>query len=502
MPLALGRYAGLGQLGLTLDRRGLAWTGLVVAVFAFAGDLIATRYDEVAAALVFMLGVTIAGAVGGLVCAIITAAAAFLIFNFFVTEPALTFRLATGRDLAPLVIFNLCAIVTGVLAGRLRDRSRMARASNAQLTNLLTLSRELQSAARVSDIVAALDRATDPALRNGVTLFRADRGAVEHLGPPSRDQHAVDLAARALREEHSTQAAGALTAVRLHGSGGPVGVMVMNGAQRDGVDRPFVKAVGGMVALALERALLSEQVAERRAAMQAEELKTALLSSVSHDFRTPLTAISASASTLLVYGDKLDQDVSQRFLQQIVDDCDRLNRYTANLLEMSRLEAGGVPASSQTLSAAEMVGVAVQRVRARAGSRRLRIHAPVPDLAVAANPALFELVLINVLDNAILYSADGTRVVVTVVRDAGWCRIGIADEGCGIPAANLERVFERFYRVPRSEASPQGSGLGLAIAKGFVEALGGAIEARTPGVDGAGTEIVITLPVAQGFVDV
>ena len=143
-----------------------------------------------------------------------------------------------------------------------------------------------------------------------------------------------------------------------------------------------------------------------------------------------------------------------------------------------------------------MIGVAIQRVRPRAGSRHFETAGMDARIAVSANPALFELVLINVLDNAILYGPDGTRIVLSAEDLGDRCRIGIADEGCGIPEDDLVRVFERFYRVRRSEASPRGSGLGLAIARGFVEALGGSIEAQTPGVGNGGTKIVIELPIA------
>jgi two-component system sensor histidine kinase KdpD len=479
---------------MTLDRRGLLLTLIVVIVSALAANFVASRYDEVPAALVFMLGVTLAGALGGLASGLIGAVAAFLIFNFFISEPALTFRVATGRDLAPLIIFNLCAVVTGILAGRLRDRSEAARASNAQLVNLLTLSRALQSAARIPDIVSALDTVAYPTLGARLTLFRARPGLLEHLGPSGTNTEVDAMATSLIGSERQIVVARSLVGVRLEGSEESIGVLVLKGPRIGGIDLPFLDAFGGIVALALERAILSEQIAERGAAARAEELKTALLSSVSHDFRTPLTAISASASSLLAYRDKLNPETSERFLRQIVDDCERLNRYTANLLEMSKLEAGGNPASSQTLSVAEMVGVAVQRVRSRVGNRIIRSLSTDPDLLVIANPALFELVLINVLDNAILYSADGTRIVITAKRDGEECRISIADEGCGIPEADLPRVFERFYRVRRVEASPRGSGLGLAIAKGFVEALEGSIAAHTPGVADSGTTIEIRLP--------
>jgi two-component system sensor histidine kinase KdpD len=259
----------------------------------------------------------------------------------------------------------------------------------------------------------------------------------------------------------------------------------------------FMAALANLIALAVERATFSEVIAENRAAVRTEELKTALLSSVSHDFRTPLTAISASASSLIDYRDQLDNETSVRLLRGIVEECERLNRYTANLLEMSRLEAGQAPGQLQTLGVSEMLSTVVQRMRARAEEYQISRVLTGADLLVNADAALFELVLVNVLDNAILYSEPGTRILIESEQEEDHCRITIADEGQGIPSDELDRVFDRFYRVSRSEPSPRGSGLGLAIARGFVEALGGSIQAETPGIGDKGTRIVIRLPLAQ-----
>jgi two-component system sensor histidine kinase KdpD len=184
-------------------------------------------------------------------------------------------------------------------------------------------------------------------------------------------------------------------------------------------------------------------------------------------------------------------------LRGIIDECERLNRYTANLLEMSRLEGGQTLARLQTLGVEEILSTVTQRIRARAGNRKIERVAADAYLLVNAVAALFELVLVNVLDNAILYSNDGTRISIEARAENGACRITVADEGQGIPPEDLDRIFRRFYRVSRAEPSPRGSGLGLAIAKGFVEALGGRIEARTPGIGDRGARIIIHLPLAE-----
>jgi two-component system, OmpR family, sensor histidine kinase KdpD len=452
-----------------------------LTVFAcLVANLVADAYGEVAAALILVLGIVVTGAVGGLVCALVASAASFLVFNFLIAEPVLTLRLANGRDVTPLVVFSLVGILSGVLAGRLRDQTAAARASNMRLGQLLAFSRALQSAASAEDVAATLSNVAERTL--GVRAELRSAGGGDRPGNPPEP-----------RPEASGGAADA-TRLTLEGTSGGLGEIVLDGDAASKLGKSLTEALARLVTLALERAALAERVAEREADFKAEGLRTALLSSVSHDFRTPLTTISASASSLLDYGDRLDRETSAMLLKGIVDECERLNRYTANLLEMSRLEAGQGMVGAQALGVAEMIAVAVQRIRSRSGERVIRVDAAQDGALVNANAALFELVLVNVLENSVSYSDDGTQIVVSSDASDKTCRVRVADQGWGIPEAELGRVFGRFHRVPHSDRAARGSGLGLAIAKGFVEAMGGSIEARTPGIGDRGTEIVIELP--------
>lgn len=485
------------SLNLRLGRGQFAATLLIIAASSLGAFWIETQFGEVASALIFVLGITVAGSFYGLTSALIAAAAAFLLYNFYLTEPVLTLRLATGRDVAPLIIFNLCAVITGVLAGRLNDRAQAANRSNRHLTSLLEASQALQSAVRLEDIADAL-RVLMPVLVDAeVIVFRlTDDGHLVALGPDRAEARTIAELSRTADQPDGR--AGDLVAHRLVGGSGLVGMLVVGAAEARRFEPAFLPALASLIALALERARFSEIVAENRAAARTEELKTALLSSVSHDFRTPLTAISASASSLIAYREQLDRETSAQLLRGIVDECERLNRYTANLLEMSRLEAGQPHAHAQSLGVTEMLAAVVQRIRGRAPDRQIDLVAKNGELVVNADAALFELVLINVLENAILYSGEGSPILVQSEADGAFCRVSIADEGQGIPDEDLDRVFDRFFRVARAEASPRGSGLGLAIAKGFVEALGGTIAASTPGLNGRGTCIDIRLPLAIG----
>jgi two-component system sensor histidine kinase KdpD len=469
-------------------------TLLIVGVSSGAGIAARPELGEVASALIFVLGITFAGALCGLAAALLASIAAFLLFNFYLAEPILTFRLASGSDVATLLVFNLCAVITGVLAGRLNDQARAARLSNGHLAGLLATSEALQSAVRIEDVAAFVTSTAPVKLGLAMDLFQAIDGELRALSEVEIEA-SLDMARFALI--HGEVHEGAATGRRLNGSNGPLGVMVVAGVDGHDPTPEFSAALGNVMALALERAALSRGLAERRAAARTEELKTALLSSVSHDFRTPLTAISASASSLIEFRDQLDPTTSAKLLRGIVEECERLNRFTANLLEMSRLEVGQGPTHPQVLGVADMIGAVISRVRMRAGSRKIVKAAIEANLLVLADAALFELVLVNVMENAILYSDDDTQILVSAIEEDSTCVVVIADEGEGIPARDLDRVFERFVRVSRAEASPHGSGLGLAIARGFVEALGGKIFAEIPGINGRGTRIVIRLPLAE-----
>jgi two-component system sensor histidine kinase KdpD len=472
---------------LRIDLRSVAWTCAIMGVTILAAFIVRPARGEVSGALVFVLGITLAGATMGLGAALLAAMTSFMLYNFYFAEPVLTFRFDTLDDLAPLIVFNLSAVVSGVLAGRVRDEAEAAAAANSSLTALLQISRLLQSAVSFPDIEHALRGPAAEAA--GVRLLPAE--------PP---------APREREEAESTAARVSMTALigrsfgpdvyRLECGTRAIELMIAQGQPRETTEGALGSALANLVALAMERAALSERIAETEASARAESLKTILLSSVSHDFRTPLATISASASSLIDYGDRLDRDTADGMLRSIVDESERLNRFTANLLHMTKLEAGQPLSSAQILSVSDMLSAGVRRMRPRAGERTIERH-ETEDCFVLAEASLFELALLNVLENAILYSPDSSRIAILLAKEGSDSVIEIADEGRGIPRAELERVFDRFHRVDSTEQMQRGSGLGLAIAKGFVQACGGTIEALVPGIGDKGTRIRIRLPLVE-----
>lgn len=483
-----------GALGRMATWRVPALIFLVSAVLAV--PLKPVLDGEVSSGLIFVLGITLVGAYSGVVPALVVSLLASAFFNFFLTKPVLMFRLSTGEDLAPPMIFTACAVVSGLLAGRLKDKTSLLGRSNLQLQSLLETSRLLQAALDVHAIQSALDATLPGKLGFRFSLFGEDEGMARALTAASEDPEAERLACRVMQGNRLLRD-GEYAAFRLDGSRACVGALVIKDVNNIHVDSAFLEALSSLVGLALERAQFAARIAETDATMRTEELKSALLSSVSHDLRTPLTAISASASSLIAFGSDIDRDTSDILLKGIVNECDRLNRFTANLLELSRLQAGEEAISAQVLSVNDVVRSVVERLRQRFKGRNILIKPAAPDLLVLADTALFELAIANIVQNALIYSAPELPVFIESERIGPSCVLTVTDQGCGIPAAEQQRVFERFYRVRRNEASPQGSGLGLAIARGFVEAFGGEIALVSPVTENKGTQMRITLPVFE-----
>lgn len=416
--------------------------------------------DQTGSALIIVLGVVNAGALYGLAASVTASVVAFLLYNFFLAEPTMTLRLATGQDLAPLLVFSLTAIVTGALAGRLKDREQSARRANIRLASLLSTSRALQSTVTADSVASALKSA-------GSNLeYHAANEDVPGDHEPSMAAP-VMIADRAVGTIRTSMDASGV------------------------VDPDYLATVSALVALALERADLSARVADAMALARSEELKTALLSSVSHDLRTPLTAIIASASSLADLGDRLPPDARQSLLRTIVSEGERLDRFTANLLELSRLQSGA-PIPTKVLDPADIVAAAATRSRVRV-DHQLIGRVPAGAYLVRADAQLFEAAVTNILENAAVHGGDGP-IEITARADGDRFELGISDHGPGISAAERERVFERFHRL---DPMRPGSGLGLAIAKGFVTASGGSVIA-TDRQDGLpGTRILVTLPLAR-----
>jgi two-component system sensor histidine kinase KdpD len=258
--------------------------------------------------------------------------------------------------------------------------------------------------------------------------------------------------------------------------------------------RRLLDALIDQAAIAIERVYLVEDVDRAKRTIETDRLRSALLTSISHDLKTPLAAVLAAAGTLRDLSTKLTDAEKADLLATIVDESERLNRFIANLLDMTKLESGAIVPNAALHDLGEIVGTALQRAGKILARHRveLELESGLPMLDLDA--VLFEQVLFNLLDNAAKYSPEGTTIRIQGWRDQDAVCLQVLDEGSGIPPAELEQIFDKFYRVEKGDRVRAGTGLGLAISRGFVEAMRGSITAANRS-DRSGAAFLIRLPV-------
>lgn len=475
---------GPGQLSFEL-RNLLAACVLLAA----AGGAVYAQHAErpISAAIVFIFGVTLVGAMIGLKGGLIAALIASVIYNFFLSDPVYRFSLASIDELAPLLAFNLSAAASGLVAGRLRDRASAAESANQRIKRLLETSERLQHAVKLDQIVPAL--AASPPMARKVELYAIRVGRLEEVAESCEYRDVADDLLNSGR--HRLECRGA-QAFLLAPSSQAIGILVIAilDPSLARVDRDQ-EALVSLVTIAMQRCLLHEQLSDAELIRRSEEFKTTLLSSVSHDMRTPLSAISASASSLSRYGDDLTRETRDDLLKMIGEQCDRLNRYTANLLSLGRLQSGLDPDAFLPCDALEALGRAITRAR-EAGARNIVKEFETGDSIVRADPVMLEQIFYNVLENSVRYGSAAGPITVRALSESGVLKVAISDQGPGIPDDEIQHVFNRFYRA-KSVSAVEGSGLGLSIAKGFTEAFGGQIAAQSRS-SGRGTTIIVSLP--------
>jgi two-component system sensor histidine kinase KdpD len=402
------------------------------------------------------------------------------------------------------------AAASGWLTGRVRDQARLSAHRAAAVTALLAASRRLSGAANEEEAARVLaEQASAAAGGRAVVLLPNGPDLRLAASVPSEVclSTAEIAAARWAWERGEAAGAGTGTLPRLGWTFRPlVGVRGRSGVA--GVEAGVLTGMGeerlviamlDQGAVALERAQLAAVTVENESLRRADKLRSALLNSISHDLRTPLSTVLGSATTLIDYGAGLRPEIARDLLVSIREEAERLNRYVGDLLDMTRLEGGALRPRAEWTDVRDVLGAAIQRVERRLGARRLTRDFPSDVTVVRVDSALLEQAIVNVLENAIAYSPDGSPIEVAAYEDKGSVLIAIEDDGPGIPRADIDRIFEKFRRLeePSDRGGHdryKGAGLGLSIARGFVEAIGGRIAAASPLLEGRGTRMLISLP--------
>ena len=468
-----------------------------IFVVATVGTHLAQTVDRpITAVLIYLTGVIIIAVHSGMLAAIIGAVAASGIYNFFLSEPRFEFGVTTVDEAIPLIAFNATALLTGLLVGRLRDSVERARTAQTESAFLLTVSDRLQRALQVEDVEAAMRGLLPSQYIQSVKIFIADG---DYYFRPSTGE--IELCPmEPLLEDVGTNGKKGAIVLELVGARGPLGIVKFRTTEEYGSQSNLtdLQSVSALLALAIERCLLLEEVAETQLQARSEALKNSLFSSISHDLRTPITVMEAASGALSARDLDLSEEQRESLLSSIIEQCHRLDRYTTDLLDVGRIQAGLLP-ETQTMDLNEIAMSAIRQIRAAHPTLDVRREFSADPAIIAGNPTLIEQAIANLLDNASKF-ANEDPVTLSVKADDHFVELSITDRGSGIKTTDQERVFERFYKG-KSEGTKAGSGLGLFIARGFVEACSGTLTVQSPVEGGRGTRFTMRFSPATDAVD-
>jgi two-component system, OmpR family, sensor histidine kinase KdpD len=460
--------------------------------------------------LVFLTAVVGVAVRFGLWPSLFASLASALCYNFFFLPPIYTFTIADPHNIAAFALFTLVAVIVSNVAARGRMQAVTAQARVRTVESLHSFSRKLAGAGTLDDVLWATAYQTALMLKVRVVLLLPSNGTITVRAgyPPEDTLDSADLAAakwsfendRAAGRGSDTLPGAKRLFLPMHTGRGAIGVAGIDSDKTGPLltpeQRRLLDALMDQGALAIERVQLVENMEQVERTAETERLRSALLTSISHDLKTPLASVLGSAGTMRDLADKLSDSEKAELLATIIDESERLNRFIANLLDMTKLESGAVTPKLAPHDLSEIIGSTLQRT-----VKILRHHSVQLDLAtdmpmVSLDAVLFEQVLFNILDNAAKYAAAGTTVFIRTWRDRTTVSLQILDEGEGIPPRDLEHIFDKFYRVQKTDQVRPGTGLGLAISRGFVEAMNGSIVAGNR-TDRRGAVFTISLPVAS-----
>lgn len=478
------------------------------SVLAFIAD----QYLPVAnVALIYLAAVLVVGARQGLGPSIFAGVLSFMICDYFFTDPRYTLTVNRKDELLTLFLFLVVATLAGDLASRLKDQVEALRQSTRRITNLYDFSRRIAAAATLDDVLWTSVHHVASTLRcRSIILLPNPEGRLGIVSgfPPEDQLETKDWGAAEWAWEHQHPAGWDTETLPTanwyfypfktrRGYVGLLGIS-FDKRQRHSLSEDqfrLLEAIIDQMAIATERARLVADLEEARLASETEQLRSALLSSVSHDLRTPLVSMIGAATSLATYGDVLAKGDHDQLVQTILDEGERLNRNVQNLLDMTRLGYGSLELKREWTDPRVLAERAVKQL-GTALERHKLVFDFAPGLpALHVDMALITQVLVNLLENAAKFAPAATTITVAAHADPTEMVITVSDEGPGIPVEARDAAFDMFYRVRPSDRQG-GTGLGLSICRGLVQAHGGHILAKA-GPNGRGTTIEFTLPLAS-----
>ena len=453
-------------------------------------------------ALIFIVTVLLVAIRAKMLITLASVFICFLLYNYFFIEPRFTFMISAERGVITIITFIISALLVGRLANQLRAQVLSLRAANSASLQLQELERKLSSCVDIQQVLNIAKQHLESSLNAYVWLRVATQVSGEISVLNEKDQIAADWAQKNVKPcgrftNTLTQTEWWFNPLNLVESHGVIAIRFRDHPQALSFElQRLTELMIEDIAQTLSRVQLSLQLENSRVVAETEKLRSALLSSVSHDLRSPLAAMIGSADTLKYYGEQMPEIDRHELLDTIHIEGERLDRYIQNLLDMTRLGHQGLTLSRAWIGVNELITSATERLK------RYQPHVSIkttcaeelPKLYV--HPALIEQAIFNVLENAAKFSPDNVPIEVNIQQIESYLQIEIEDQGIGIPENEREQIFDMFYTMQRGDRGKTGTGLGLSIVKAIIGAHMGSIEAQS-GKHGHGTLIRIRLPLHQ-----
>jgi len=484
------------------EAQGIAWGLLAVVLSAAVSQLVRKYAEPTDLIMIHLLGVVLIAVRFSMAVSLATAVVSILSFDFLFLPPLLTFELPDLKSLVTLIVMVVVAGVISKLNERLRYEQAASRRSEAATLALYRLSQELGSAVRVDQLVASAARHTERVFSAEVhvLLAEAEGGLGEaQAGPLGSSDRGLARRAWSRCEVVVEVSAGRARVFQpllgLHRPVGVLGLIFSSSALPDADELRLIAAFATQLASAIERISLGSAVQRVQVEIETERMRNALLSTVSHDLKTPLSAIIAAGTTLGDEGSQLDARTRTELTNTIVEAAERLDGLVTNLLSATRLESGTIVLSKSVEALDELIGAVLSRFAERLGNRAVKLNVPADLPLLMVDPRLIELVLVNLVENALRYTPEGTTLYLSARAASGEVVVEVADEGAGIGEAEREKVFEKFFRGSLARSNDGGAGLGLMICRAAVRAHGGRILAKAR--PGGGACIEFSLPVVD-----
>lgn len=471
----------------------------VVAATVLVAFFIHQLIPHASLSLLFLTGVLIVAVRTGVGPSLLASLLSFLAFNFFFTQPYYTLKVADEEDVATLVFFLIIAAITGNLAARMREEMSKRRISLQRISDLYTFSRRLSSAAGTEAVIEALADHLAQSVNRSVTVVTLnDEGVLSVRASAGEPQEIIQSQLNTAWAQNTAEPfiIEQWTFLPLSMRTKPIGMVAIYGIP-DAEQVDSVRSVCDQAGIALDRTQLVADLEQARLVSETEQLRSALLSSVSHDLRTPLASIIGSTTSLLEFGESFSDENRKELLSTVVEEAQRLDRHIQNLLDMTRLGQGNLTLKRDWVDVHDIISSALDRLSGVLNGLDIHIDISPSVPLLWVHGVLIEQALVNLLDNAIRFSPANGRIDIAARSENDKIVIELCDEGPGIPEAEREKIFDMFYTVRRGDRSDRkGTGLGLAICRGMVGAHNGTVTAHD-GKNNKGTCMRIKLPIIQ-----